>query len=688
MAVKTVPLPPPRMYSATTTSFWPRLTFTQGVLLGQLSMVILAVLFLRYVVFEDPGAAKRERELAQLNEDGSSNGNERRKSGAGAVMGTGEKDPRKKRRRTRTTTDSKISGSGTAATVLPETASSILGSIGYDLSSHSPESLDWLNVLIAQLLSSYRLLASNHLAGGARGLIEDALNRKVRPNGDEVDDGSSSAGLIGLDEIQVDEVELGEGYPELSNARVRPSGNTGEGLRVELDLDYTDKVSLAVSTRVVMNFPRPRFAVLPVSLALTLQRFSGTVTIELPTPTVASPTSNPSRDSASNSSNSPHQHPSIYLSLHPDFTLDLATSSLLGSRAKLEDVPKVEQLLNARIRSIIQDRVVWPGRVEISLPGIQPHHHHHHHHHKKSLSKDEESMLTGEPVGGMVDDWTMIDRPHPLACENENLPPSFSVSDFKHRNADSDTEEDDNDDVERHDESFDSTRRRRRRRSSKLNQFSTSTPPLPPPPGESNLGGRAGFAKPRANQDDVFNGARNQNQQDDSDRKTGRTLRDRRNSSTSTSTSRTPSVDLEDPSGPTISLHPRIRKRSNSTAANNNNTTTSSSSPATRSKSKPSEPAMIRGQLNVENLRSLERGLAPAQAHSRPPVTGVGRGGTSPSEKSFPGYFPASAFNPPGRGHRTTGSITGGIGTGTSTSTTAARFRGIGGVGAVGLSTR
>lgn len=63
--------------------------------------------------------------------------------------------------------------------------------------------------------------------------MEEALNKRVRPtpsNGTtEVEDGSS-AGLIGLDEIEVEEVELGEGFPQLSDARVRPSGNDGEGL--------------------------------------------------------------------------------------------------------------------------------------------------------------------------------------------------------------------------------------------------------------------------------------------------------------------------------------------------------------------------------------------------------------------------------------------------------------------------
>lgn len=64
--------------------------------------------------------------------------------------------------------------------------------------------------------------------------MEEALNRKVRPAPTTVEDGSSQ-GLIGLDEIEVEEVELGEGFPELSNARVRPSGNAGEGLVSSVD---------------------------------------------------------------------------------------------------------------------------------------------------------------------------------------------------------------------------------------------------------------------------------------------------------------------------------------------------------------------------------------------------------------------------------------------------------------------
>ncbi|GAA5884520.1 hypothetical protein JCM16303_000009 [Sporobolomyces ruberrimus] len=585
---KITPLPPPKMPIGSSSSFLPRLSFTQGVLLGQLSMVILAVLFLRYVVFEDPDTAKKEREAKLRGEelDGT------------PIDGLTFGGRRKKRRRARTLESKKGNSTSTnAPNMLPESAASILNAISYDLSSHSPESLDWLNVLIAQLLSSYRLLASNHLAGGARGLMEEALNRKVRPAPTTVEDGSSQ-GLIGLDEIEVEEVELGEGFPELSNARVRPSGNAGEGLRVEVDLDYSDKVSLSLSTRVVMNFPRPRFAVLPVSLSLTLQRFSGTVTIELPTPSVSSPDSSPSKTSTL--PHPPHQHPSIHLSLHPDFTLDLSTSSLLGSRAKLEDVPKVEQLLIARIRAIIQDRVVWPGRVEIGLPGIHPHH-------SKKHSTDGGADDLDGGLGGEngVDDWTVVDRPHPLACANENLPPFVSMSDFKHRNADSDTDEDEDDPAMPIGSPLNSRRANL-----------TSTPPL--------------FTT--LVPEEAIDLSRD-----------------------STPSAETPSVDFSDPSGPTISLHPKIRKQSQS-------------QPHRQSQSngqgqKDMAAKKVR-QLNLENLKALDQTFRAEAA---------GGGGLPPSPtESFPGYFPGTKG----------GGASGGLGTAVGfNSAGGTRYRGIGGVG-------
>jgi maintenance of morphology protein 1 len=60
----------------------------------------------------------------------------------------------------------------------------------------------------------------------------------------------------------------------------------------------------------------------------------------------------------------------VRLSLHPDFALDARASSQLGSRAKLVDVPKLEQILVERLRAAVHARLVWPRFVSLSLPDL------------------------------------------------------------------------------------------------------------------------------------------------------------------------------------------------------------------------------------------------------------------------------------------------------------------------------
>jgi hypothetical protein len=49
--------------------------------------------------------------------------------------------------------------------------------------------------------------------------------------------------------------------------------------RAEIDVDYLDTLSLSLSTSVLINFPKPRFAVLPVALGVELQSIGGTVSV-------------------------------------------------------------------------------------------------------------------------------------------------------------------------------------------------------------------------------------------------------------------------------------------------------------------------------------------------------------------------------------------------------------------------
>jgi hypothetical protein len=118
-----------------------------------------------------------------------------------------------------------------------------------------------------------------------------------------------------------------------------------------MDIDYVDNASLSIDTKVLVNFPRPKFAILPVSLSLSIVKFSATVSLEIqPDLTTGAP--------------------SLCASLQPDFSLELMSSSLIGARAKLQDIPKVEQLIAGRLRGFIIDKMVWPHKLAVKLPDI------------------------------------------------------------------------------------------------------------------------------------------------------------------------------------------------------------------------------------------------------------------------------------------------------------------------------
>lgn len=59
-------------------------------------------------------------------------------------------------------------------------------------------------------------------------MLEEALNRRTLAA--EADGQEQAQGMIGLDFIEVDEVELGDAFPVLTDARVRPSGTDSESV--------------------------------------------------------------------------------------------------------------------------------------------------------------------------------------------------------------------------------------------------------------------------------------------------------------------------------------------------------------------------------------------------------------------------------------------------------------------------
>jgi maintenance of morphology protein 1 len=176
-------------------------------------------------------------------------------------------------------------------------------------------------------------------------------------------------------------VDLGISAPKLSNARV-VNDNAGDpslpvslqafvahnflllGTQtIEFDMTYMDTISISLSTSYLFNYPMSSFARLPVSLTISLSLFESKVSSHRFL--ICSGGSNdlqvtlipPSPASAA---------PVLTISLPQDFTLNLKTTSLMGSRAMLRDVPKLHELIEYQVRKVLAAR----GTYKVVLPGL------------------------------------------------------------------------------------------------------------------------------------------------------------------------------------------------------------------------------------------------------------------------------------------------------------------------------
>ncbi|KAL1889803.1 ERMES complex subunit mmm1 [Sporothrix stenoceras] len=370
----------------------PAFSFTQGLIVGQLSVVLLVAAFIKFFIFGDPPSAettasqraseRRSRSDAhrqslltlrasQLDQQrggglggGGAQGHGRGGHGhqssnahdflqpRGAAGATGSHQQQLNNRRT--------------SSVLRRppvlTIGSILNKTYYRVDSHQPESLDWFNVLIAQTIAQFRNDAQHNDA--ILTSLTKALNGDSRPDF--------------LDEIRVTELSLGEDFPIFSNCRIIPvdedgyatnagvgSGGGGGGgaaglagatrLQARMDVDLSDMITLAVETKLLLNYPRRLSAVLPVALAVSVVRFSGTLSVSFvpSNPSQATPTK-------------------MIFAFLDDYRLDFSIRSLLGSRSRLQDVPKIAQLIESRLHRWFDERAVEPRFQEIELPSLWP----------------------------------------------------------------------------------------------------------------------------------------------------------------------------------------------------------------------------------------------------------------------------------------------------------------------------
>ncbi|KAI1074072.1 hypothetical protein F5B20DRAFT_564765 [Whalleya microplaca] len=330
----------------------PTLSFTQGLIVGQLSVVLLLAAFIKFFIFGDHPSPEITASIRA---------NERRARTVAhrqSILTLRTPDTRPQQHPTLNKKKSSILRNPPTLTI-----GSILNKTYYNVNSHQPESLDWFNVLIAQTIAQFR--SDAHHDEAILTSLTKALNGTSRPDF--------------LDEIKVTELTLGEDFPIFSNCRIIPVDEDGlsldtapggekrfdtnssraktEGSRLQarMDVDLSDMITLAIETKLLLNYPKRLTAVLPVALAVSVVRFSGTLSISfIP--------SNPSQSTPT----------MMTFSFLDDYRLDFSIRSLVGSRSRLQDVPKIAQLIEARLHRWFDERAVEPRFQEIALPSLWP----------------------------------------------------------------------------------------------------------------------------------------------------------------------------------------------------------------------------------------------------------------------------------------------------------------------------
>ncbi|KAF2254106.1 hypothetical protein BU26DRAFT_451323 [Trematosphaeria pertusa] len=345
------------------------LSFTQGLLLGQLSVVLLIFFFIKFFIFgEPPSADERALHLSSLRR----------------ARTLAHQNSLHQRTRSNSTTNplshkhSRSIIRNPASTGGPSIAT-ILAKTYYNVKGHQPESLDWFNVLIAQTIAQLR--ADARQDGAVLTSLTELLNSGSKPD------------WIG--EIKVTEIALGDEFPIFSNCRVMPAedgflstggsggmpGTEESRLQARMDVDLSDVITLGIETTLVLNYPKPLVAVLPVALAVSVVRFSGTLAVSFipsssPPSTSAStaaPQTSPSEPlRPSSSGGTPHRPTTLAFTFLDDYRLDLSVRSLVGSRSRLQDVPKIAQLIESRVHAWFDERAVEPRFQQIVLPSLWP----------------------------------------------------------------------------------------------------------------------------------------------------------------------------------------------------------------------------------------------------------------------------------------------------------------------------
>lgn len=356
--------------------------FTHGLIVGQLSVLFVIIVFVKFFVFADSTSINTKTSIIR--------------DASGVIV---KRDAKKGSGQS----DSKTGQGDESLNEIRSKVTTILEKTYYDVDNHSPESLDWFNVLVAQTISQLRSEAL--LSDNIYHSLNDFLEKTKMPDF--------------IDKINLTEIDIGDDFPIFSNCRIKQSKEGSGRLEAKIDVDLSDTLTLAIDTKLLLNHPRPLTAILPVELTVSIVRFSGCLTVslintndqefvdlkryelsgrstpesedrDLPSSSTSSRSMSRTSSSAAAAQGANSEDPTsskksskqdnskegagtaLMFSFSPDYRLEFVVKSLIGSRAKLQDVPKISALIESKLRTWFIERCVEPRFQVVRLPSLWP----------------------------------------------------------------------------------------------------------------------------------------------------------------------------------------------------------------------------------------------------------------------------------------------------------------------------
>lgn len=312
-------------------------SFAQGLIVGQITVVVALIFFIKFFIFSDSSS------------DSNNPKNPPRMSSAShpflspqlfsSIMKRGGKD--------------QVDVTDDIETERCRQIDSILEKTYYDVDTHSSESLDWFNVLIAQTIQQFREEAWQ------KDNIVHSLNDFIERKAEELPSY--------LDSIKITELDIGDDFPIFSNCRIQYSPNSSKKkLEAKIDIDLNDRLAVGVDTKLLLNYPKPGFASLPINVTVAIIRFQACLTVSLIKAEEVVPRStNPKEENNETGY-------FLIFSFSPEYRMEFETESLIGARSKLENIPKIGSLIEYQIKKWFVERCVEPRFQFVKLPGMWP----------------------------------------------------------------------------------------------------------------------------------------------------------------------------------------------------------------------------------------------------------------------------------------------------------------------------